>query len=54
MNSGDGIKTAEGAYKIQLIGYNDLSNQTLSAQYYQQLIQEDQVDYLLGPCKCSV
>ncbi len=49
VNDQGGIKVGNKTYKVQLKYYDDGSSTTKSAQFTQQLITTDKVNFLLGP-----
>jgi branched-chain amino acid transport system substrate-binding protein len=49
VNEQGGIKVGGKAYKVKLIYYDDESKSERTAQLYEKLINEDKVNFLLGP-----
>lgn len=49
INEQGGIKVGDKTYKTKLIYYDDESNSDRTAQLYEKLINEDKVNFLLGP-----
>jgi branched-chain amino acid transport system substrate-binding protein len=50
VNAQGGIKAGDGnTYKVELIIYNDESKPENVSRFYEKLINEDKVDFLLGP-----
>ena len=44
-----GVKVGDESYKVQLVMYDDGSDPDSTAELVEQLIDEDEVDFLLGP-----
>ena len=48
-NEYGGVKVGDETYKVQLVMYDDGSDPDSTAELVEQLIDEDEVDFLLGP-----
>ena len=48
-NEYGGIKVGDDRYKVELIMYDDRSDPDTTADLVEQLIEEDEVDFMLGP-----
>ena len=48
-NEYGGVKVGDESYKVQLVMYDDGSDPDTTAELVEQLIDEDEVDFLLGP-----
>ncbi len=49
INARGGIQVGSKPYKVKLVYYDDQSDPQITAQLYETLVQEDKVDFLLGP-----
>src|SRR5215475_14113262 len=49
INQQGGIKVGDKTYKVKIVFYDDESKSERTAQLYEKLINEDKVNFLLGP-----
>jgi branched-chain amino acid transport system substrate-binding protein len=54
MNKRGGIPVGKKHYKVKIVYYDDQSNANQSVQLYEKLINEDKVNFLLGPYSSGV
>jgi branched-chain amino acid transport system substrate-binding protein len=54
INEMGGIPVGDTSYPIEIVYYDDQSDADLAVQLYQKLIEEDDVDFLLGPYSSGV
>jgi branched-chain amino acid transport system substrate-binding protein len=54
INKRGGIPVGKKHYKVQIVYYDDASNANTSVQLYEKLINEDKVNFLLGPYSSGV
>jgi branched-chain amino acid transport system substrate-binding protein len=54
INKKGGIPVGKKHYKVQIVYYDDQSNANTSVQLYEKLINEDKVNFLLGPYSSGV
>src|SRR4051794_33444839 len=54
INKKGGIPVGKKHYEVKIVYYDDQSNANTSVQLYEKLINEDKVDFLLGPYSSGV
>jgi len=54
INKKGGIPVAKKHYSVQIVYYDDASNANTSVQLYEKLVNEDKVNFLLGPYSSGV
>src|SRR3712207_6726237 len=54
INKKGGIPVGKKRYRVQIVYYDDASNANTSVQLYEKLINEDKVNFLLGPYSSGV
>jgi branched-chain amino acid transport system substrate-binding protein len=54
INRKGGIPVGKKHYRVQIVYYDDASNANTSVQLYEKLINEDKVNFLLGPYSSGV
>lgn len=54
INDAGGVTVGGTAYDLELVSYDDQSDKTVASQKYDDLINNDQVDILLGPYGSSI
>lgn len=54
INKRGGIPVGKKRYKVEIVYYDDASNANTSVQLYEKLINEDKVNFLLGPYSSGV
>ena len=54
INKRGGIPVGKKHYKVKIVYYDDQSNANLSVQLYEKLINQDKVNFLLGPYSSGV
>src|SRR4029078_7551791 len=54
INKKGGIPVGKKHYQVKIVYYDDQSNANTSVQRYEKLINEDKVDFLLGPYSSGV
>jgi branched-chain amino acid transport system substrate-binding protein len=54
INKKGGIPVGKKRYKVEIVYYDDASNANTSVQLYEKLINEDKVNFLLGPYSSGV
>jgi branched-chain amino acid transport system substrate-binding protein len=54
INAHGGIPVGNKHYRVQIVYYDDQSNANQAVQLYEKLINEDHVDFLLGPYSSGV
>jgi branched-chain amino acid transport system substrate-binding protein len=54
INKKGGIPVGKKHYEVEIVYYDDASNANTSVQLYEKLINEDKVDFLLGPYSSGV
>jgi branched-chain amino acid transport system substrate-binding protein len=54
INKKGGIPVGKKHYQVKIVYYDDASNANTSVQLYEKLVNEDKVDFLLGPYSSGV